>query len=133
MCDKAVDDCLAALKFVPDWFVTSKMIEKLFTALYSDENILYLNEDSGNVTFCFNERGILSVNLNKINLDDINYDKKDLIRLLAWHIKFEKCKELKKMLSEELMPIAWHPNRWWNYFVSEDEKKETYPIFIEEL
>ena len=25
MCDKAVDDCLAALKFVPDWFVTSKM------------------------------------------------------------------------------------------------------------
>ena len=23
MCDKAVDDCLAALQFVPDWFVTS--------------------------------------------------------------------------------------------------------------
>ena len=33
MCDKAVDDCLATLKFVPDWFVTSKMIKKLFTAL----------------------------------------------------------------------------------------------------
>ena len=27
MCDKAVDDCLAALKFVPYWFVTSKMIK----------------------------------------------------------------------------------------------------------
>ena len=25
MCDKAVDYCLTALKFVPDWFVASKM------------------------------------------------------------------------------------------------------------
>ena len=33
MWDKAVDDCLAALKCVPDWFVTSKIIKKLFTAL----------------------------------------------------------------------------------------------------
>ena len=24
--DKAVDNCLAASKFIPDWFVTSKMI-----------------------------------------------------------------------------------------------------------
>ena len=37
---KAVDDCLAALKFVPDWFVTSKMIKKLLllymqTKIYS--------------------------------------------------------------------------------------------------
>ena len=24
MCDKPVDDCLAALKFIPDWFATSK-------------------------------------------------------------------------------------------------------------
>ena len=23
MCDKAVDHCLEALKFIPDWFVTS--------------------------------------------------------------------------------------------------------------
>ena len=31
MCDKAVDDFLAALKAVPDWFITSKMIKKLFS------------------------------------------------------------------------------------------------------
>ena len=24
MCDKAVDDCLTPLKFVPDWLVTSE-------------------------------------------------------------------------------------------------------------
>ena len=27
MCDKAVDDSLAALKLIPDWFVASKMIK----------------------------------------------------------------------------------------------------------
>ena len=49
MCDKAIDDCLAALKFASDWFVTSIMIKKLFIALYADENTLYFNEDSSNV------------------------------------------------------------------------------------
>ena len=29
ICDKAVDSCLLALKFVPDWFVTNNRIEKL--------------------------------------------------------------------------------------------------------
>ena len=50
---------------------------------------------------------------------------------MAWHIKFRKCKELKKELSEELMPVAWHPDRWWDW--SEDENKEIDPMFIEQL
>ena len=29
------------------------------------------------------------------------------------------------------MPVAWHPNRWWGWCVSEDEKKEIEPIFTE--
>ena len=40
MCHKAAADCLDALTFVPDWRVTDKVIKKLFTALYGDENIL---------------------------------------------------------------------------------------------
>ena len=47
MCDKTVD-YLAAFQFLPNWFVKSKMIKKLFTATYTDENILYFNEDSSN-------------------------------------------------------------------------------------
>ena len=31
------------------------------------------------------------------------------------------------------MPVAWHPKRWWDRCVSEDEKKEIDPRFIEEL
>ena len=120
MCDKAVDDCLAALKFVPDWFVTSKMIKILFTTLYADENIHYFHEDSSNVIYFCNGMGILNIDLNNINFDDSNYDEEDpdtivLIRLLAWHIKFEKRKELIKKISVELMPVAWHPNRWWDF------------------
>ena len=40
MFDEAADDSLAALKLIADWFVTSKMIKKLYTALYTEENIL---------------------------------------------------------------------------------------------
>ena len=37
------------------------------------------------------------------------------------------------MISEELMPRAWHPKRWCNLCVSEDEKKEIEPILTEYL
>ena len=29
-----------------------------------------------------------------------------------------------KKISEELMPIVWHPKRWWNFCKSEDEKNK---------
>ena len=31
------------------------------------------------------------------------------------------------------MPVVWHPNRWQHFCMSEDEKKEIDPIFMEEL
>ena len=31
------------------------------------------------------------------------------------------------------MLIAWDPNRWWDWCMSEDEKKEIKMIFVEEL
>ena len=77
MCDKDVDDRLATSKFVPDWFTTSKMIKILFTALYADDNILYFDENSGNVVFNCNGMDILNIDLNIINLDNTNYDEVD--------------------------------------------------------
>ena len=117
-CDKAVDYSLAAFKLVPDWLVTSKMIKDIFTALYTDENMLYFNDVYGNVMFSCNEMGILNVDLNNVNLDN-NFDENHsgtiiLLRLLVWHNKFEKCKALKKSMIEELMSIAC---------MSEDDKK----------
>ena len=33
MCDEAVDDSLAAVKLISNWFVRNKMIKKLYTDL----------------------------------------------------------------------------------------------------
>ena len=80
---------------------------------------------------------ITNIDPNIINLDE-NFDEEDpntiiLIRLLGWHTKFEKRKEPTKELNEELMLVAWHPKRWWDWFVSKDEKKKIGPMFIKEL
>ena len=79
--------------------------------MYADDGLLFFDEDCVNVTFCCDEMGILSVNLNNIlfyfilnlnNRDDTNYEEDDPdtiihVRLLAWHSKFEKRKALKKL------------------------------------
>ena len=51
------------------------------------------------VAFSCNEIGILNIDLNNINFNNFDEDGLDniiLIRILAWHIRFEKRKELKK-------------------------------------
>ena len=42
MCDQAVDDCLAALKFIRDWFVTTIMLEKYHYTLLVNDDTLFL-------------------------------------------------------------------------------------------
>ena len=92
--------------------------------MYTDEKLLYFNEDPSNAVFNCNGMGILIIDLNNINLDDTNYEENDPDTIncshqtLAWHIKFEKCKALKEKISEELMTI------WWDSCVSNDEKKK---------
>ena len=86
MCDEALDDYLAILKLVPDWFVKSKMIKKLCTTLQADNGLLFFDEDSGDVTFCCSEIGILSVNFNNINLDK-NFAEDDpdtIFSIFSW-------------------------------------------------
>ena len=51
------------------------MIEKFLTALYADDNVLYFIEGSGDFIFPCNGIGILSVNLNNINIDNTIYDE----------------------------------------------------------
>ena len=110
MCDEAVGYSLAALKLVPNWFVISKMIKELFTALQADENMLYFNEVSDNVVFSCNEMGILNINLNNFNLDN-NFDEDDpdtifLSDFSLGILYLKKTKHIKNELNEELMPVA---------------------------
>ena len=62
------------------------MIKKFCTALYADENVLYLNEDSGDAVFSYNEMGINYIDLNNSNLDN-NFDEDDpdtIIHIRLW-------------------------------------------------
>ena len=136
MCDKAVDAFLPTLKFLPDWFVTSKMNEKLDDTLFSNNDITFVNENSNHVTFFSDKMGILSKDLNNINLDDINFDKDDpetiiFVRLMAWHNRFKQRKAFKKEISKELMSV-----RWQDWCVPEDKKtknkKELKPFLNDE-
>ena len=66
------------------------MIKKLYNTLFRDDDILFFDKVSGNVTFSSDEMVILSVNLNNINLYDAKfyqYDPENIIhaRLLAWY------------------------------------------------
>ena len=102
MWDKAVNDCLAALKFIPDCFVTRYRLEKFDNALHSNNDILFYNKDFDQATFIANQIHILAAYLEKINLDNNNNfyeDDPDTIihvRLLALRSYFEKRKALKK-------------------------------------
>ena len=78
------------------------MLEKLDNVLHTNDDILFYNEDFDKVTFIANQRHILAVDLDKINLDSDNkFDEDDPdtiipVRLLAWHSKIKKHKALKK-------------------------------------
>ena len=69
MCNKAVV-YLPVLKFVPDWVVTNKMIEKLDDVLFSNDDIVFVNEDPDNVIIFSDELGLNTIYVNNINLDD---------------------------------------------------------------
>ena len=63
MCDEAVDDCLAVLKFISDLFVIGKMLEKFHNVLLDNDDILFLNQDL-NKAISHSSRGcVLEVDL----------------------------------------------------------------------
>ena len=75
MCNEAVDVCLLALQFVSDWFVINKMTKKLDDALFDNDDIELINKNSNNVTPFGNEIVIITVDLDKKNPDDDNFDE----------------------------------------------------------
>ena len=55
MWGKAADLYLLALKFVPDWVVMNNFIEKLDSAVFSDDCIVFGDLDSNFATFFIND------------------------------------------------------------------------------
>ena len=101
MCDRVVDPSLLALKFVPDWFVTNKMIKKLDSTVFSDNYLVFGDSDSGFFTFFNKDISFNIKSFDNINLYDSYFsycDRKTInhARLMTWYNKYKQCKASKK-------------------------------------
>ena len=47
--------------------------------------------------------------------------------VIEWHNgeSQQKRKAQKAQIKKELLPIAWHPSGWWDWYIPEDEKRDT--------
>ena len=50
-----------------------------------------------------------------------NDDDED--KFFEWYDGYKKRKAQKTSIKKELTPIAWHLSRYWDWCISEDEKK----------
>ena len=112
------------------------MIKKPHNALLTDGHMLFIHDDSGDITFSSDEMDILSVDLNNININiDVNFEDDDsetiiYVRLMAWCNILKQHKAIKKDISNEIMHVACHPKRWWDWCLIEDKKKDIEPILL---
>ena len=51
-------------------------------------------------------------------------------QLIKWYDGYRKRKAQKTQIKEELMSIAWHLSRWWDWCIPEDEKKRRKIFFL---
>ena len=65
------------------------MIKNLDKHVFPVDDIVFVNEDSANVTFSSDEMGIFSVDLNNINLDRVNFYEDDPERLFLSDLWFD--------------------------------------------
>ena len=63
----------------------------------------------------------------KIWCDDDNYCNDELIK---WYNIYQKRKTQEVSIKEGLLPIAWHPSRYWDWCVSEDEKQKIKKLWV---
>ena len=106
MCIKAVEKETESLEHVPDNFKTGEMCKRAIEAdLYS-------------IVFCSD--WFVTQEQVKSWYND-NYDDE----APGWYKGYQKRKVQKAKIKEEPLPIAWHPSRWWDRCIPEDEKKET--------
>ena len=71
LCDKIVSEECLTLIFIPDWFVTNKMLQKLDDVLFL--GIVFNDVDSDIVTFFSHGMGLVTTA--NINLEDDHCDK----------------------------------------------------------
>ena len=110
MCNEAVEKYGGTFGYVPDCFKTDEMYERAV------ENGLC------NLKFIL-DWFVTQQQIKSWHDRDNYWDDDDIF--FKWYHGYKKRKTQKAQSKKELMPIAWHPSRWWDWCVPEDEKKET--------
>ena len=59
------------------------------------------------------------------NKDDWYHNK-----VTEWHDGYKAGKVQKAQIKKELLPISWHPSRYWDWCMSEGEKKGREQLFL---
>ena len=101
MCDEALKKSSCSLRCVPDQFVTQELrdiVKKIPCALV-----------------CVPDQFVTQEMCDEVKKSPC---------ALWWYKGYKQRKAQKAKIKEELMPVAWHPDRWWDWCVPEDEKKE---------
>ena len=104
MCNEAVQRDAEVLEYVPDQFVTQEMCNE---AVEKSNGFLMFVPD-------------WFVTLQEMWHED--FDDDDV--LITCRDAYIKRKAQKTKIKKEIMLVARHPDRWWNWCVPEDEKKE---------
>ena len=107
MCNKAVEEGPWWLEHLPHHLKTEEICNKavrdhLFSLHFAPD--WFVTQQQRNVWYD----------------DDYAYNDNEMIK---WYDRYKKRKAQKASIKEELMPIAWHPSRYWDWCMSEDEKR----------
>ena len=109
MCIKAIEVGPWELYIVPDHLKTQEMCDKA-----GKDDFLSLQY----VPDWFVTHGQV-----KIWHDDSEYHDDDDDEVIEWYDGYKKRKAQKAKIKEELLPIAWHPDRVMDWCMSDDEKR----------
>ena len=130
MCNEAMCIEPYSLAFVPDCFKTQEMCDK---AVEIDPfNLWHIPDNLRTQGMCIRAfeagLGLLEhvpdwfVTQGQIDLwHDDDYWRDD-DKLIKWYEDYQKRMAQKAKIKEELLPIAWHPDRVMDWCMSEDEK-----------
>ena len=100
MCKRVVEENPRLLKYVPDRFKTKEICDK--TVSRDPSSLQYVPD--------------YFVTQQQVKLRNG--------RLIKWYNGYQKCQVQKAQIKKELMPIAWHPSRYWGWCISEAKKRE---------
>ena len=121
MCDEAVQRVSCMLEHVPGQYKTQEMCNEAVQRIVPDQ---YKTQEMCNEVV---EKSYWMLELvpdQFVTQKMCNEAVKKSPCDLSWYKGYEQRNAQKAKIKEELMPVAWHPDRWWNWCVPEHEKKE---------